>query len=579
MGYLIHVVLALATLLFEEDFLPLVSDSWISGGDAPRGGVALAGFLALSVVPSLLARATTGAFGRGKFSLSAFLGNALHRSPPVLFLIIVLLFRWTDAVEGWTGQSASFTDWPEPALLLALFPFVAFQLLAIDARVRLKDSRAEHRAQERSFQSRLFFSALVPFLIYLAVVLIVGWEPGVRARIDGVDSWRVAFSACVLGLFVLCMPSILRNTWRTDPLTPGPQREMLENLAARAGFRCRDLLIWHTGHRMANAAVVGMTPRTRVVLLSDSLLSMLPSRELGAVFAHEIAHALRHHVIIFLLWTLAFFMGAELAVTWVSEWAHAQASAPLWLGAGLVLVLALGWYLGFGWLSRRFELEADLTGVELTNDPAALVSALELVGGRYREAGGWRHFSTAERVAFVERAHWDPGLGQRLQRTLRRWAIALSVLVLALGSLKLVDLSGSYSWQMARVELEEGRPAQALRRLKSADEGAGWLGELAAVDLSAADHGGGLEGLGLEALGAGDGSRAELALELLVMRGRDDLDAVLRALREARGEADEGSGADGGTSALPSAWARALDEHMGEGRGAERDLKLPTHIK
>jgi Zn-dependent protease with chaperone function len=532
----------------------------------------LFGPLALASVPAILGFVSEAAFVRGKFALSAHLAAALHRSPPALFMVAVLALNWPGAVEAWTGQSASFTDWPEPALLLALLPFIAFQLLAIDARARLKDARPEHRAQERGFQARLFFSAMVPFLLYLGAVLLVGWERSVRARVDGVDLYRVTFSCGVLVLFVISMPSILRNTWRTEPLKPGSQRELLENLAARAGFRCRDLLVWHTGHRMANAAIVGMTPRTRVVLLSDSLLSMLPQRELGAVFAHEIAHALRHHVIIFLLWTLAFFMGAELSVGWISTWVRSQGEswmpAPAWFGSGLALTLAVGWYLGFGWLSRRFELEADLKGVELTDDPAALVSALEQVGGRYREAGGWRHFSTAERVAFVERAHWDQEQGRRLRFALRRWGVLSVVLVLVFGSLQLAELVDNYPWQMAQVELREGQPEAAQARLQAAGEGEGWLGDMIAADLAARGRRGGLESYGLRALERGDDVLAGQCLDLLILRGREDLTGVRAALNGSPGEGFKGLD-------LPPDWARAVASwaKLEEGRARAAPIK------
>jgi Zn-dependent protease with chaperone function len=557
MGYLIHVVLALGTLV--------VAEARLHDGFPPRPW----GLLILAVVPTLLARSSTSAFTRGKFTWASLLGRALHRSAPALFLLSVFFLDWPGTVEAWTGQSASLVGWPEPALCLAFAPFIFFQLLVIDARARLNDTRPEQRAEERSFHNRLFFSALFPFLLYLSVVLVVGWDPRVRARVDGVDLWQALFGTGLLVFFVISLPSIVRNIWRTEPLEPGPQRELLENLAARAGFRCRDLLVWRTGHLMANAAIVGMTPRTRVVLLSDSLLAMLSNRELGAVFAHEIAHALRHHVIIFMLWALAFFMGAERAVAWIVDRAGDLSGqwmpAPVWFGTGLVLGLAVIWYLGFGWLSRRFELEADLKGVELTDDPAALVSALEQVGGRYRDSSGWRHFSTAERVAFVERAHWDPGLGQRLGRALRRWSGVAVVLVLVLGSLELASLLGSYDHQMARVELVEGQTDAAIERLDAAGIAGKGLRSLVAVDRAAAGRPGGLEALALASLTNGDGAQAGDALTLLVMRGREDLRSLAEVFRTWR---EGGAPPPGAPPDLGEPWAEALRRFHAVGESA-----------
>ena len=77
---------------------------------------------------------------------------------------------------------------------------------------------------------------------------------------------------------------------------------------------------------MANAAIVGFLPGHRTVLFSDSLLAGLPPRELAAVFAHEIGHARRHHVLVFGAWTLVFFLAGDLeyfvVVTVISFYAN-----------------------------------------------------------------------------------------------------------------------------------------------------------------------------------------------------------------------------------------------------------------
>ena len=51
-----------------------------------------------------------------------------------------------------------------------------------------------------------------------------------------------------------------------------------------------------------------------------------------------------------------------------------RANALVVLGSVIFL-----WYLAFGYLSRRFELEADLESLRVVGSSAPLISALELV--------------------------------------------------------------------------------------------------------------------------------------------------------------------------------------------------------
>ena len=175
--------------------------------------------------------------------------------------------------------------------------------------------------------------------------------------------------------------------------------------------------MWRTGNLMANAAIVGVSARSRVVMFSDSLLSILSLRELASVFAHEMGHAVRHHVWIFIAWAMAFFLAAD-------QWTHLLADAgELWTSLALLGTVGL-WALSFGWMSRRFELEADLFSLELLGDLEGLVSALERVGPRERDASGWRHFSTAKRVDFLLRAAQDPAWARRFRSRLRGITVA-----------------------------------------------------------------------------------------------------------------------------------------------------------
>ncbi len=158
------------------------------------------------------------------------------------------------------------------------------------------------------------------------------------------------------------LPVLWKMIWRTRRLPPGELRDELHALCARHKVRVADLLIWETRGALLNGALVGVLPRLRYIMLTDALLERLSAREVEAVMAHEIAHA-RHRHIPWLIGTVLVVVGlvsslATLAlgrVAGVPEgWAHA-------IGGGLAIVGAI---LVLGWVSRRFEEQADAFAVQ-----------------------------------------------------------------------------------------------------------------------------------------------------------------------------------------------------------------------
>ncbi len=170
-----------------------------------------------------------------------------------------------------------------------------------------------------------------------------------------------------LALGVLClMPVLLRYVWRTTSLAVCPTRDRLESMCREQGVRIRDILIWHTSSGMLNGALIGVLPRVRYILLTDALMERLPGEQLEAVMAHEIAHARRHH----LPWLLAAMVGVVTVCT-TGLWLlvrpalmaiESQEQRVFWSDAvagiaiGVALVCA---FLVFGWISRKFERQAD----------------------------------------------------------------------------------------------------------------------------------------------------------------------------------------------------------------------------
>lgn len=545
MGYLLHIVLALFAQALDEEGL---------GGTDELPSLVLA----LGSVPYLLAGLARSSALKGRFARSTLLLNALHWSPPALHAVALLGCGWNRSLERWSGSPPRMFGWPETHALLALAPLVAYTLLAIDARARVALRRSGGGMASRRFQLRMFVSAAAPLALYVVLAMLVGRWPAARARIDQVELYAALFALALVVLFLAALPFLLSWTWDTEPLERGPLRAELEALAKRARFRCRDVLVWRTGQQLTNAAVVGIAPPLRVVLLSDALLSELDLSETRAVFAHEIGHARRHHALVFVAWSAAFFMGLDLlAARWLPE--------GTWSVAGLLLAALAVWYVGFGWLSRRFELDADVYSAELLGDVEPMIRALLSVGGPHAgRRHTWRHFSPGQRVDFLRQLPAAPHLGARLRRRLR--ALALSGVVLAALALagESIAIAQAYAEDCVRAELALGRYDRARERvahIAGADEDLARQVALAA-SLEGSDDGTTPRELADRArseLARGDLLAAADLLELASLRAMDEAGDVLAQL----GDLDE-------DATTWEAVARALEPRWPEWAAAVR---------
>lgn len=233
--------------------------------------------------------------------------------------------------------------------------------------------------------------------------------------------------AAVIFLFA---PLIIRHIWDTVPLPPGELRDMLVAMCKRHRVKVRELLLWRTFGGVINAAVMGLIAPLRYILLSDALLEMLPLRQVEAVMAHELAHVRRHHM----FWLLAVAAGAAgllqtgfaicapllgigrepsaLALAGIDLW---WLHDPATIAAVLAILFAVCWVAIFGWVSRRFERQADTFAVQHlafsrgvsvvdAESVAAMISALEqvaILNNIPTRRNSWRHGAIAWRQQYL----------------------------------------------------------------------------------------------------------------------------------------------------------------------------------
>jgi len=239
----------------------------------------------------------------------------------------------------------------------------------------------------------------------------------------------------------LFSPALLRRVLKTSRLPGGPLRERLDALCERAGVRYRQILVWHTHNHVGNAAVMGVLPWVRYVLLSDVLLERMKDEEIEAVFAHELGHIVHRHMTWYAVFFVMLLLLAGVAVKFGGNIIPALNDQSGTAGLLMLLGMMAVFLLLFGALSRRCERQADVFAARTMEslkreEPVvseALMSARQLVTvgagplapprgseesyvGRY---GAWLFASALRRVAAINnisilpRGESEPGAWNR----------------------------------------------------------------------------------------------------------------------------------------------------------------------
>ena len=188
---------------------------------------------------------------------------------------------------------------------------------------------------------------------------------------------------------IFIAPWIVVKMLDAVPLPQGEMRREMEESCRSAGVRVRDLMLWRTGGTPGEWGRDGIFPRARWVLLTDGLMERLERDELLAVLGHELAHVRNRHM----FWLAAsliaislglgacldpFFALLQNAIYDSGGDFHTMSRRMEWLNVGAAGSVLIGTLVGFGWVSRRFERQADaFAAVHLSR--IAPVAAVPLV--------------------------------------------------------------------------------------------------------------------------------------------------------------------------------------------------------
>jgi STE24 endopeptidase len=375
----LFVVLTLRDLATAEHPLPILTGlapaAIALGSILPLAAIALAVELALRSLGRTLDRT-------GAVAAPILAGRILDISR----ILIVAAHAWAVLGLGWLDLvRAAIGDIPAIDELLAMAPALLAMTLgwssyhAIDRRIREAGvlgalDRSEHvpRLIPRSTYIIEQLRHNVLFILIPVTLLIAWWEVLILVAMWAADRWPVAARAyeaqwpltvihlAGVAMLIALMPLALRRVWRTQRIGPGPLRDRLVSLGAAHAVGFRDVLVWRTHTDIANAAVIGVAPIARFVMLTETLLERLPLIGVEAVMAHEVGHARRHHIpwlmaAMLTTITLTFDAAARIAAL-IAPTGTTGSLADSAIATALALTACIA---ALGFVSRRFELQAD----------------------------------------------------------------------------------------------------------------------------------------------------------------------------------------------------------------------------
>lgn len=318
------------------------------GGDAPDqvhriGRAQMAAILALPVLEAIM---FAEAYGEGRLLLHGAALSARHHGAAVAAGVLLVFL----AVFG--GGTV--------LCYLATYPATA--------RIRGLPSQVG-RAGRR--QTRMLFALLVPQLIWVVIWVTTHALHGV-AELAVLPLW-IAF---MVGMVVF-VPRLMRALLPTKPVDNGVRQRLLQ-FAGQHQVKVKDIRCLDTGpEQTANAMIMGLSPRSRYVLITDRLLRDLEPEELDAVLAHELGHAKKHHLLIKLGAALVAWLPAVGVVAAIAALGGHRSAALVVAGTVLAMVLVMASLLVVqGVVGVRLERSAD-DYASATAGPDALRRGLE----------------------------------------------------------------------------------------------------------------------------------------------------------------------------------------------------------
>ena len=306
-----------------------------------------------------------------------------------IIMILALCYGWFAALDSWVRDRFDSQIVVSLVFIASLsviswwlnLPFQLYSIFGIEARYGF------NKITPKTFVVDTMKGTVLATLIGGALLTAVLWiyqELGGRFWIF---AWALV-SGFSLIMFMFGTSLILPLFNKLTPVADGELRTAIEKYCASQGYSLGRLFVMDGSKRStkANAFFSGLGS-SKTIVLFDTLIEKLSTREIVAVLAHEIGHYKKKHTLSMFIFSniqtfatfalLGWLLGyPELSTALGAENASFHLSALTFFILFTPLSILLG-LLNNSW-SRHNEFEADTFARE-TNDAGALKSALKKI--------------------------------------------------------------------------------------------------------------------------------------------------------------------------------------------------------
>lgn len=256
------------------------------------------------------------------------------------------------------------------------------------------------------------------------IVVRLPW-PWVNEMADSDMGGYIAITGFLL-LFLLFFPPLVRMLWECKKLEDGPLKQNLLSFCNSLKFKA-DIYSWPLFEgRVPTAAVMGIVPGLRYILITPALIETMTTTEMEAIMAHEIGHVKRFHMLLYLLLISGFSLFAymlfepigyflfshDLFYTILKKTKMDYQSLTTFLATFSYILFMLFYFrFLFGYFIRNFERQADIYSFTALGSSLPLVSSFEklaAVSGNSKDHPSWHHFSLGQRIDYLQRCEKDP---------------------------------------------------------------------------------------------------------------------------------------------------------------------------
>lgn len=320
---------------------------------------------------------------------------AAERGVSLLRILGGVQFAGTSSAIGWFGVvTATVSRLPALGELVAVAPLLLYfagqwwSIAPLERRLRearvlrqLREGEAVHRPPTRWEYVWANVRHQV-MLVLIPVLMLNAWRDVLKmwgdrlpfiSRLSGeAAGWaHLGYDLAGVAIVFIVTPALIQLVWDTVPITSGPFYDTLRDMCRRYRVRMRTPLLWRTHGSMVNGAVLGLVWPFRYLMFTDALFDRLTARQVEGVAAHEVGHIKRRHILWLGISVFAALSVGELLgvpVAWIVR-ANEGTTEGIVVGSMIACVAFV-----FGWVSRRFEWQADAFAVQHLSRTGALAS-------------------------------------------------------------------------------------------------------------------------------------------------------------------------------------------------------------